>query len=86
LLNSLLLGIASGHVVSSRGKRNPHGVKRKMSNFNLRKRGQALNQPCLTLSWRTIFPFSETPLKRNGLKKAKSPAHGGAFCFLTAPG
>jgi hypothetical protein len=34
--------IASGHTVTSRGKRKPRGVKRKMSEFNLRKRGQAL--------------------------------------------
>jgi hypothetical protein len=44
--DSLLREIASGHVVSSRGKRNPRGVKRKMSNFKLRKRKHPLNQLC----------------------------------------
>jgi len=38
--------MASERAVTSRGKRNPRGVKRKMSNFNLRKRGDPLNQPC----------------------------------------
>ncbi len=45
-IHSVLGEIASGRAVSSRGKRNPRGVKRKMSNFNLRKRGDPLNQPC----------------------------------------
>jgi hypothetical protein len=38
--------IAAERGVTSRGKRNPRAVKRKMSNFNLRKRGEPLNQPC----------------------------------------
>jgi len=45
-LDSVLSEIAGGRAVTSRGKRNPRGVKRKMSNFNLRKRGDPLNQPC----------------------------------------
>ena len=44
--DSLLAEMASERAVTSRGKRNPRGVKRKMSNFNLRKRGDPLNQPC----------------------------------------
>jgi len=38
--------MASERAVTSRGKRNPRGVKRKMSKFNLRKRGDPLNHPC----------------------------------------
>jgi len=30
--------------VQSRGKRNPRGVKRKMSNFRIRRRWEPLNQ------------------------------------------
>jgi hypothetical protein len=45
-MDSVLREIATGRAVTSRGKRNPRGVKRKMSNFNLRKRGTPLNQPC----------------------------------------
>ncbi len=45
-LDSVLREIASVRAVTSRGKRNPRGVKRKMSKFNLRKRGDVLNQPC----------------------------------------
>ena len=45
-LDSILAEIASGRACFSRGLRNPRGVKRKMSNFNLRKRGDPLNQPC----------------------------------------
>jgi hypothetical protein len=46
-LNSVLAEIASGRaVVTSRGKRNPRGVKRKMSGYRLRKRGDPLNQSC----------------------------------------
>jgi hypothetical protein len=37
-----LLGI---RVVSSRGRRNQRGVKRKMSNYNLRRKGQRPLQP-----------------------------------------
>jgi hypothetical protein len=44
--DSLLAEIASERAITSRGKRNPRGVKRKMSNFNLRKRGDPLNQAC----------------------------------------
>jgi hypothetical protein len=42
-LVSVLGGIAAGRAVTSRGKRNLRGVKRKMSYFNLRKRGDPLN-------------------------------------------
>ncbi|MDP2827378.1 MAG: hypothetical protein Q8O37_02095, partial [Sulfuricellaceae bacterium] len=45
-LDSLLEEIASVRAVTSRGKRNPRGVKRKMSKFNLRKRGDPINTPC----------------------------------------
>ena len=45
-LDSVLKEIAAGCTVTRRGKRNPCGVKRKMSNFPLRKRGDPLNQPC----------------------------------------
>jgi hypothetical protein len=41
---SLLREIASGRAVQSRGKRNPRGVKRKMSNFRIRRRWEPLNQ------------------------------------------
>jgi len=30
--------------VQSRGKRNPRGVKRKMSNFRIRRRSEPLNE------------------------------------------
>jgi hypothetical protein len=36
--------IAAGKCVSSRGHLNPRGVKRKMSNFRIRTRGDTLNQ------------------------------------------
>jgi hypothetical protein len=36
--------IATGRSVSSRGRFNPRGVKRKMSNFNVRHRGEPLHQ------------------------------------------
>jgi hypothetical protein len=42
--NALLEQIARGRCVSSRGRFNPRGVKRKMSNFNVRHRGQRLHQ------------------------------------------
>jgi hypothetical protein len=32
-------------VVSSRGRRNPRGVKRKMSNYHLRRKGQRIKGP-----------------------------------------
>jgi hypothetical protein len=44
--DSALREIASGHAATSRGKRNPRGVKRKMSKFPLRKRGDSLNVSC----------------------------------------
>ena len=37
--------IARGRCVSSRGRSNPRGVKRKMSNFNVRHRETPLHQP-----------------------------------------
>ena len=40
----MLHEIAQGLCVSSRGRCNPRGVKRKMSNFNVRHRGEALHQ------------------------------------------
>jgi hypothetical protein len=43
--DGLLGEIAKGRSVSSRGRFNPRGVKRKMSGFNVRHRGAALNQP-----------------------------------------
>jgi hypothetical protein len=45
-LDSILKEIAAGVAVTSRGKRNPRGVRRKMSNFHLRKRGDPINQEC----------------------------------------
>jgi hypothetical protein len=39
----LLDEIARGRCVSSRGRLNPRGVKRKMSNFNVRRRGEPLH-------------------------------------------
>jgi hypothetical protein len=42
--NALLEAIACGRCVSSRGRFNPRGVKRKMSNFNVRHRGESLHQ------------------------------------------
>jgi hypothetical protein len=41
--NALLELIARGRCVSSRGRFNPRGVKRKMSSFNVRHRGQRLH-------------------------------------------
>jgi hypothetical protein len=35
--------IAHGRCVSSRGRLNPRGVKRKMSNFKVRRRGEPLH-------------------------------------------
>jgi hypothetical protein len=40
----MLNEIAAGRCVSSRGRFNPRGVKRKMSNFNVRHRGAKLHQ------------------------------------------
>jgi len=37
--------ILEERVVSSRGKTKPRGVKRKMSDYNLRKRGESRAQP-----------------------------------------
>jgi len=45
-LGSIMGEIAKGRAVFSRGKRNPRGVKRKMTKFHIRKRGQLLNVPC----------------------------------------
>jgi hypothetical protein len=42
--DALLEAIARGRCVSSRGRFNPRGVKRKMSNFNVRHRGELLHQ------------------------------------------
>ncbi|MDR1297831.1 MAG: hypothetical protein LBO05_10775, partial [Deltaproteobacteria bacterium] len=36
--------VSKAHVESSRGKVNPRGVKKKMSSFRVRKRGELLNQ------------------------------------------
>jgi hypothetical protein len=41
---ALLDEIARGKCVSSRGRLNPRGVKRKMSGYNVRRRGEPLNQ------------------------------------------
>jgi hypothetical protein len=41
---ALLADIARGRCVSSRGRFNPRGVKRKMSNFKVRHRGAKLHQ------------------------------------------
>jgi hypothetical protein len=43
---ALLAEIARGKCVSSRGKRNPRGVKRKISGYKVRRRGDALNRKC----------------------------------------
>jgi uncharacterized MAPEG superfamily protein len=40
----LLEEIARAKRVSSRGKVNPRGVKRKMTGYNIRRRGAKLNQ------------------------------------------
>jgi len=42
--DALLAEIARGRCVSSRGRFNPRGVRRKMSNFNVRHRGELLHQ------------------------------------------
>jgi len=42
--DALLEAIAQGRCVSSRGRSNPRGVKRKMSNFNVRHRGEPLHK------------------------------------------
>lgn len=43
---SILNEIASRKVVTSRGKRNPRGVRKKMSSYPIRDRGDPLHQPC----------------------------------------
>ena len=48
-LRSMPMEIAAKPSVKSRGKTNPRGVKRKMSNFNLRCRGQPLHQIASTV-------------------------------------
>jgi len=45
----MLMEIAAKPSVKSRGKANPRGVKRKMSNFALRCRGQPLHQQASTV-------------------------------------
>ena len=45
-LDSVLAEIASGRAVRSRGKRNPRGVRRKMTAYHVRKRGDPINQRC----------------------------------------
>jgi hypothetical protein len=42
--DAMLDEIAAGRCVSSRGRFNPRGVKRKMSSFNVRHRGELLHQ------------------------------------------
>ena len=42
--DALLVEIASGKAVCSRGRLNPRGAKRKMSNYNVRHRGAVLHQ------------------------------------------
>ena len=42
--NALLAAIARGRCVSSRGRRTPRGVNRKMSTFNVRHRGAELHR------------------------------------------
>jgi hypothetical protein len=48
--DALLDEIARGRCVSSRGRLNPRGVKRKMSGFNVRHRGEKLHQRHLPTS------------------------------------
>jgi hypothetical protein len=45
-LDSVLAEIASEPSVKTRNRSNPRGVKRKMSGFNTRKRGEPLNLGC----------------------------------------
>jgi hypothetical protein len=42
--DALLEEIGRGRCVGSRGRFNPRGDKRKMSNFNVRRRGAALHR------------------------------------------
>lgn len=42
--DALLDAIASGRCASSRGRFNPRGAKRKMSDFHVRHRGELLHQ------------------------------------------
>jgi len=42
--DALLAEIGRGRCVSSRGRYNPRGVKRKMSNFKVRRRGAELHR------------------------------------------
>ena len=44
--DSVLAEIASGRAVRSHGKRNPRGVRRKMTAYHVRKRCDPINQPC----------------------------------------
>src|ERR1035437_255044 len=45
-LDSILREMASQRAVTSRGKRNIRGVKKRTSNYGARKRGDPINQPC----------------------------------------
>src|SRR5450756_2689939 len=45
-LDSVLREMASHRAVTSRGKRNIRGVKKRTSNYGARKRGDPINQPC----------------------------------------
>lgn len=42
--DALLVEISRGRCVNRRGRLNPRGVKRKMSNFSIRRRGMLLYQ------------------------------------------
>jgi hypothetical protein len=50
--DALLNEIARGRCVSSRGRFNPRGVKRKMSNFKVRRPQAAHGDRCLPLQHR----------------------------------
>jgi hypothetical protein len=45
-LLGILKEIATVRAVTSRGKRNPRGVRRKMSSYPIRDRGDPLNVDC----------------------------------------
>jgi hypothetical protein len=44
--DSVLREMATHRAVTSRGKRNIRGVKKRTSNYGVRKRGDPINQPC----------------------------------------
>ena len=50
-LESMLAEIAAGKCMSNRRSLNPRGVRRKMSNFALRRRGEPLHQQRLPSPW-----------------------------------